>query len=323
MYMKVSVCLTVYNEEKSIGNLLHFLLAQTKKAEEIVIVDGGSTDRTVEIIRHWQKKDKRIKLISEKGNVAHGRNTAVELAENNIIAMTDAGCIPETDWLEKITQPLKFKHVGMVAGFYSMPHSNPMQEAMNVYLGVPQERFDTNNFMPSTRSVAFRKEVWEEVGGFSEKLDKAGEDTLFFYQVVKTGTRIMRVKEALVSWEETAKMTFGDSINKFRQYAKGDAQSGIWWHPAKRGTTHNIKISAIFARYLLGLVLIISSLFKPTLFTIILVLITLYLFWSIWKWRDVIKNWQARLWLPVIQLSSDFAVMVGFIEGLASKGLVL
>ena len=89
--MNISICITTFNEEGSIGPLLDSLLAQTKKAEEIVIVDGGSTDKTVEIIRHYQKKDRRIKLLTEKCSRAKGRNIGIEIAKNEIIAITDAG----------------------------------------------------------------------------------------------------------------------------------------------------------------------------------------------------------------------------------------
>ena len=91
--MKVSVCISVLSEEKSVGKLLESLLNQSKKPNEIIIVDGGSKDKTVEIIKHFQKKDKRIKLVKQRGNVAKGRNTSIEVAKNEIIAITDAGCV--------------------------------------------------------------------------------------------------------------------------------------------------------------------------------------------------------------------------------------
>src|SRR3990172_9902871 len=159
--MKVSVCVTVLNEEGSVGELIQSLLSQTKKPDEIFIVDGGSTDKTVGIIRHYQKKDKRIKLLVEKGSTAHGRNTAIELAKNPIIVSTDAGCVAKPDWLEKITEPFKYKNVGLVAGFYEMQAVNPMQEAMNIFHGITPKMYDPVKFLPSARSVAFRKSVWE------------------------------------------------------------------------------------------------------------------------------------------------------------------
>src|SRR3990172_6712568 len=131
--MKVSVCITVYNEERSISKLVESLLRQSKKPDEIVIVDGGSGDKTVEIIRHFQKKDKRIKLLIEKCSRSRGRNLAVELSKSEIIAMTDAGCIPNEEWLNKITEPFRNKKVDIVAGFYTMKASDSLQKALSVF----------------------------------------------------------------------------------------------------------------------------------------------------------------------------------------------
>ena len=157
--MKVSVCITVFNEEETIGKLLDSLLFQTKKPKEIVIVDGASYDRTVEIIKHYQKKNKRMKLLIEPGNVAHGRNTSIEVARYPIIVHIDAGCSARADWLEKITLLFKHKEIDAVAGFYKMKAAFSMQKAMNVYHGVPPERFDAITFFPSARSFAFRKSL--------------------------------------------------------------------------------------------------------------------------------------------------------------------
>lgn len=317
--MKVSVCVTIFNEEKSIARLLDSLLVQSQKPDEIVIVDGGSTDKTLEIIRHYQKKDNRIKVVVEAGSVAHGRNTAIEFSQNQIIAQIDAGCIAKKDWLERITEPFAHEKVSVVAGFYEMKAVTPLQKAQNVYHGIPPERFDHLGFIPSARSVAFRKKVWEEVGGYNEKLEKAGEDTHFFYKLVKEGVKIVRVKEARVIWEESGNLTFMDSFKKFYNYAKGDAQAGIWWHPSKQFSSHNIKISAIFLRYFIGLILLILASFGYFSYLYLYIIISLYLFYPIWKWKDVIKDSKARVWLPIIQILSDFSVMAGFIVGTIIK----
>lgn len=317
--MKVSVCITVLNEEGSVEELIDSLLAQSKKPDEIVIVDAGSSDRTVEIIRHFQKKDKRMKLLVEPGSTAHGRNTAIELAKYPVIASTDAGCVAKQNWLEKLTEPFKYKNVGLVAGFYEMQAVNPMQEAMNVFHGITPQMYDPANFLPSARSVAFRKSVWEEVGGYSEKFEKAGEDTDFFYKIVKQGVKIVSVKEARVVWKESSTFTLTDSMNKFYQYAKGDARSGIWWHPAKQLASHNIKISLIFLRYLAGIVLILLSFNSPTILVVLVLLVLLYILWSFRKVYLQTNNLRAELWGIVIQFLSDFAVMGGFLSGLISK----
>lgn len=317
--MKVSVCVTVFNEERSIAKLLESLLAQTKKPDEIVIVDGGSKDKTVEIIKHFQKKDKRIKLLIEPGSIAHGRNTSIDLAKYPIIAQIDAGCVAKKDWLEKIIEPLKHKEVGLVAGFYHMAATNSMQKAMNFYHGITPKRFDPTNFLPSARSVAFKKKIWGKVGGYSEKLDRAGEDTLFFHDVVKTRTRIVRVEKAIVHWKEPASFTLKDSIKKFYFYAKGDAQVGIWWHSTKQLASHNIKITLIFARYLVGLVGVILAFRHPLLWPFLILGLVFYIFWAFRKVFMEFNDWKVGVWGIVLQFSSDFAVMLGFLAGIIGR----
>ncbi|OGM19776.1 hypothetical protein A2686_00500 [Candidatus Woesebacteria bacterium RIFCSPHIGHO2_01_FULL_38_10] len=314
--MKVSVCITILNEEKNISKLIVSLLKQTKKPNEIVIVDGGSSDKSVEVIGHWQKKDKRIKCLVEKGSIAHGRNIAIDIAKSPIIAQIDAGCVAKRDWLEEITKPFKYENVGMVAGFYEMFARNSMQKAMNVFHGLLPSQFDPTNFVPSARSCAFRNKVWLEVGGYSEKFERAGEDTHFFYKIVKNKVKIARVKQAVVEWRETNKLGFKVSLKKFYYYAKGDAQAGIWWHPSKQLASHNIKIISIFLRYMVGIILLFLSIFKPLLFLLTLLLGIIYSFWAFRKIYLLTSDWKAGLWGIVIQFTSDFCVMAGFANGL-------
>lgn len=314
--MKVSVCITVFNEEKSIARLLDSLLKQTSKPNEIVIVDGGSKDKTVDIIRHYQKKDKRIKLLIEPGSIARGRNVSIDIARYPVIASTDAGCIAKSDWLEKITEPFKYETVGVVAGFYDMPAKNPMQEAINTFVGVTPACFDPTSFMPSTRSVAFRKNVWEKIGGFSEKLGGTGEDTLFFHNVEKQGVKIVRVKEARVEWRELASYILKDALNKMYYYAKGDAQTKIWYHSTKQFASHNIKITLIFARYILGLGMVFLAFSTPLLWLILAFGLFFYISWAFRKVYDQTNNFTAGLWGIIVQFGSDLAVMAGFLNGI-------
>lgn len=301
--MNISVCTTVLNEEGSIGKLLDSLLNQTKKADEIVIVDGGSTDRTIEIINHYQKRFRNIKLLKEKCTRGKGRNLSVEMSKNEIIAMTDAGCVADPDWLERITKLFENDSVDVVAGYYKITGFHPASQAMGVFMGVPPSKFD-NDFLPSTRSIAFRKSIWEKVGGFPENLETA-EDTVFNYKLIKSKARISRVKEAVVEWGMPTTITnFHLAIFN---YAKGDARSKIWLFPEKGITSHNIKAVFIILRYVLGSIFLILS-FKYRVFALYLcILISLYLFRSYRK---------AGLWGIVLQFVSDFAVMVGFISGI-------
>lgn len=197
--MNISICITVLNEEGTIGPLLDSLINQSKKPSEIVIVDGGLKDKTVEITRHYQQKDGRIKLLVEKCSRAKGRNLGVEIAKGDVIAMTDAGCIADKNWLKNLTAPFATSRVDVSAGFYKMMGDSAFQKAESVYLGVRPSGFNYN-FLPSTRSIAFTKKIWEEVGGFPEDLEGAAEDTVFNYKLIKAKAKFSRVKDAIVEW---------------------------------------------------------------------------------------------------------------------------
>lgn len=311
--MNISVCITVFNEESSIGALLDSLLLQTRKPNQIIIVDGGSEDRTLEIIRHYQKKDGRIKLLMEKCSRARGRNLATEIAEDGIIAMSDAGCVLTSDWLKNITSPFETADVDVVAGFYKMIGENDFQKAESVYLGVRPGNFDIN-FLPSTRSIAFKKAIWEKVGGFPERLEDTAEDTIFNYKLIKAGAKFSRMKSAVVEWGMPK--TISNFQFKIFNYAKGDARSGIWFFPGKGLTSHNIKALFVLFRYLMGIVLLIFSIKFTPLFPIVLIFFLLYLLWAFRKVYLEYRKVSVALWGPVLQVVSDVGVIFGLLKGL-------
>ena len=312
--MKVSVVVTLLNEEGSVGDLLESLLNQSMSPDEIVIVDGGSHDNTIPIIKGFIATNRKIKLLEKPGNIASGRNLAIEKSKYDIIAQTDGGCVADPNWLEKITAPFADDSVGMVAGFYNMVVSSPFQEALAPFHGTVKRKFDPRHFMPSGRSVAFRKEVWEYVGGYKETFDRAGEEPLFNYKILTAGVRIKRVPEATVDWQVPD--SFKVSIKKFFYYAKGDAEAGIWWHPAQRLHTHNIKILGIFIRYFFGIALLFATPFFPFSFLILIYGFVFYTSWSIWKMREDVHSFRGRLLVPIVQIASDIAVMAGFLSGI-------
>lgn len=316
--MKVSIIITVLNEEKTIRKLIESLRRQTLEPDEIIFVDGGSKDKTVQLIKVEAKKDKKIKFFIKRGaTIAQGRNIGIKAARNKIIAMTDAGCVAHKDWLEKITQPFRDSSADVVAGFYRMTGKTLLQKAIAPYLGIPPEKFGPKTFLPSARSIAFRKEIWEKVGGFNEKLERAGEDTLFNYQAKKLGAKFATAPNALVDWEMPSAMC--EAMKKFYVYAKGDGQAGIWWHPTQRLSTHNLKISAIYGRYFLGLGLLLAGFFNQIFWLILLFGFIGYLFWATFKNSRYVSQKEALLWLPALQIASDLAVMAGFASGVVIK----
>lgn len=311
--MRVSVVITVRNEEQSVGPLLDSLLSQTRKADEIVVVDGGSSDGTIRIIEDYQTANQAIKLLTGRSSRSQGRNIGVKAAKHNIIAMTDADCIASTDWLERIVKPFEEKNVDMVAGFYAMEARSPFQEAASVFLGVNPKKF-TGKFLPSTRSIAFRKELWERLGGFPQAHENIAEDTEFNYKAVKAGAGIARRKDAVVKWKLPRRLP--EFFAKIFFYAKWDAQSRILWHPGQRLATHTVKIMLVYTRYLVGFGLLLRARNSPSAALMLALGLLTYLLWAFTKVVRDTGNIRSGIWGVLLQFTSDVAVMGGFLSGI-------
>ncbi len=111
--MKISFITTIFNEAETIEKFLDSLITQSRLPDEIIIVDGKSTDKTVERIKNFEQKFRRKKiafhLVIKKGNRSVGRNEAIKKATGEIIVCSDAGNILNRRWVDKITRPF-FSH---------------------------------------------------------------------------------------------------------------------------------------------------------------------------------------------------------------------
>ena len=96
---KISVVIPIYNVESYIGRAMEWITNQSLCDIEIICVDDGSTDNSLQIIREYEKKDKRIKVVTKtNGGVSSARNAGLDIAQGEYLYMYD----PD-DWVEKRT----------------------------------------------------------------------------------------------------------------------------------------------------------------------------------------------------------------------------
>src|SRR5690554_3154764 len=105
--MKVTVVATVLNNGDTVSQLIDSILNQSKKADEIIVVDGGSKDNTVSVLQKYQEGHKNLKIISDNLNKAESRNVGIEEAKYKIIAQIDGSCVADRDWLENLLLPME------------------------------------------------------------------------------------------------------------------------------------------------------------------------------------------------------------------------
>lgn len=223
--MKVSLITTFKNEEKGIGDFLGSVFSQSRLPDELVMVDGGSTDGTIGLVEAYPRGKIPARLILEAGcNISRGRNRAIEAAAHDVIAVTDAGCILETNWLEELVGPMeRDPEIDVVAGIYTVESAGVWERLTSAYLMPFPDRVCRD--MPSGRSTGFRKAAWKRAGGYPEWLDHA-EDSYFALQLKKSGCRFFFSPKASVRWRPRS--TPRSFLVQYYRYAVGDGRAGLF-----------------------------------------------------------------------------------------------
>jgi len=159
--MKVSVVLTLFNEERNIADLLDSLVTQEGPLE-VIAVDARSRDRTAEIVRSYSERYPEVRLFLQAGKRGRSRNYGISKATGEIVAFIDGDCIANPFWLKELRSSI-CSGAGVVAGRTISMGLRSWEELDRVELNYGG--FDLS--YPSC-NLAFRKEVLDKIGGFDD-----------------------------------------------------------------------------------------------------------------------------------------------------------
>jgi glycosyltransferase involved in cell wall biosynthesis len=290
--------------------LLDSLCAQTRLPDEIVFCDGGSTDDTLEILESYRRQ-LRLRVVHAAGtNISQGRNRAIASAAGPIIAATDAGVILSSDWLAELARPIEEDDAVVVSGWFEADARTHFEAAMGAT--VLPELSDVNpaDFLPSSRSVAFMKHAWQEVGGYPEWLDYS-EDLIFDLALKQRYGQFAFAPRAVAHFRPRGNLRA--FARQYYLYARGDGKANLW--PRR----HAIR----YLTYLVGLPLIAGQIRTGRVSGWLMLLVG----GSVYCRRPAQRLWpKTSSWspaeragalalIPLIRLVGDLAKTIGYPVG--------
>ena len=298
----MAVIATVRNEADSIDRLLDSLLSGSRAPDEIVIADGGSTDGTLERLRARAGSESRIRVLAAPGNRSVGRNAAVRAARSDVIACTDAGVDVDREWLDRITRPFDDAAVDVVAGFYRPAGETWFERAAGVVSAPRLEEIDLDRFLPSTRSVAFRRAAFEKVGGFDEALWH-NEDTPFALALKAAGCRFAFAPEAIVRWRPRGNLRA--FMHQHRRFGTGDGEARVqgWFY------------ATIAAKYAMALLLFVAGFWVRAAWWVLGLGVALFVATQARRGEGRLSIGEALVGVPVLKVAYDLAYLSGYLKG--------
>lgn len=288
---------TVFNEIRRLDQTIADLEAQTNKPDEIIIADAGSRDGTLERLEKWKKESSLniVVFVLPGCNIAEGRNEAIRRSRNELIVSTDFGCRYKPAWLESLIKPFSNPDVKVVGGAFSI-----IKEEVNTVAAkadfVLQNGYPVvmdSFFSVSSRSIAYYRSVWQDVGGYLEWLTLAADDTIFWRMILQKKIRYELVDEPNVSW--LRHKSFKAFSKEAFRYGLGDGESLINFRNMQSHVFETTMRYAFFLVLLLLPLILVSGLF---VWSIALIPLS----FGLRSYRNAWRNWK--------QMDYNFGVLL-------------
>lgn len=191
---KVSVILPCYNEKAEIESAIVGLERQTYGDREIIVVDDGSTDSTVEVATRVIKQNayRDIRLVpSGHVGVSHARNVGASESRGEIVFFAECDCIYAPDYIEKAVGELERTPAAAAVCLTGSPlitHSTIATECLRIENKVQHKLLEEGKMNPFYAWV-FRRDAFSKIGGYDEGLSQA-EDKDIFKRLIAGGYQV-------------------------------------------------------------------------------------------------------------------------------------
>jgi glycosyltransferase involved in cell wall biosynthesis len=312
----LSVIIPVYNGEKTIGKCLSPLLVQSRKPDEIIVVDDGSDDRTADIVKTFKKV---TLLRQEHKGPAAARNLGAKKAKGNILLFTDSDCIPDKEWVSEMAKPFESKETAGAQGRYKTIQKGIIARFVQLEIEDRYDRMKKRKYIDFIGSYAagYRKSAFLEFSGFDEAFPLAsGEDPELSFKLAKAGHKMVFNDRAVV---------YHNHVDSLGAYLKQKFWRAYWRillyrkHPGKikneSYTPQTLKLQ-ILAFYLCILSLLFSPLIPYAAILSLFSLLLLVMLTFPLSYKNFKKDKPVGLLTPFIAIPRTLVFGVGLIYGM-------
>ncbi len=286
----VSAIIPVYNRENIMNEVLGAIINQSRKFDEIIVVDDGSTDKTIEIAKKYPVK---IVQSNHVERIAI-RNLGLKHTKGNIVAFIDSDLVLSKDWLKEVLKGFDLGYAAVVdrRQVYK-PHS---------YVSKMNDHFFNlryKNYKPFTAWI-FKKEVLDDVGGFNENTQIGTEDVELADRLFAKGHKIWFADKA-ICWHMGEPKSFYEEIKRGFWFG-----SNTYAYRIKKGP---LKFHLKQATFTILPFLVI----KPYLFIMLFAALYLYIFT-----RNILRGMKLKYLFvnPIYMLLSEFSFTCGLWRGI-------
>lgn len=228
---RVSIIIPCYNAEKHIEKCIKSIINQTYKNIEIIAIDDGSQDNTLEILNKFKEKDKRINVISKKNTgVSDTRNIGIEKSTGNYIMFVDADDFLEEDAVEKLYNTIINNKVNIVRGMYRRISEKRISDENDIL------KYNNANNYEIIKSILngdilcyvwllmIKKEILQKYNIKFDKNLKIMEDTLFYINIIEK-ENIYFLNEVIYNYvqnEESATGNVNKTLETYKNMLKAE-----------------------------------------------------------------------------------------------------
>lgn len=322
----ISVVVCAKNEAENLEIFVPYLLNQEYPNFELVLINDGSTDRTLRVMERFKEQHPNIKIVNVKtietfwGNKKYALTLGIKAATHNHLLFTDADCKPVSKhWISEMSKGFSAQHkIVLGYGAYAKVKNsfiNKLIRYETLLTAVQYFSFSRlgQSYMGVGRNLAYTKELFFEARGFMDHMHiKSGDDDLFVNQIASaSNTAICLSKESFT--ESIPKKTYSDWITQKRRHIS----------TAKHyKTKHKTMLSAFYVSQFLFLalgILLLITLFRWEIIVGLIVLRYIALFITLSLAAKKLEEKDLIPFFPFLEIFLIVAQLSIFIKNLISK----